>query len=84
RKKYDRSGSLFGQANPFGGGTAGGGGATAGDFGGFSDILSGIFNPTGGRGARTRPAAERGRDLETTVSLSFDQAVEGAQVPVSV
>ena len=32
---------------------------------------------------RTKPAAERGRDLETTVSLSFEQAVEGAQVPVS-
>ena len=55
------------------------------DFGSFSDILSNIFNTTAGRGgARTRPAAERGRDLETTVSLSFDQAVEGAQVPVSV
>jgi molecular chaperone DnaJ len=84
RKKYDRGGSLFGGANPFGGGAAGGGGAGAGDFGGFSDILSGIFNTTGGRGARTRPAAERGRDLETTVSLSFDQAVQGAQVPVAV
>src|SRR3954468_19798639 len=83
RKKYDRGGSIFGGANPFGG--PGGGGATAADFGGFSDILSGIFNTTGGRGgARTRPAAERGRDLETTVSLSFDQAVSGAQVPVSV
>ena len=59
--------------------------ATAADFGSFSDILSGIFNTSGGRGgARTRPAAERGRDLETTVSLSFEQAVEGAQVPVSV
>src|SRR4051794_15711030 len=83
RKRYDRGGSLFGGTNPFGGGP--GGGATAADFGGFSDILSGIFNTTGGRGgARTRPAAERGRDLETTVSLSFDQAVSGAQVPVSV
>src|SRR5829696_7169861 len=82
RKKYDRGGSVFGGANPFGGG---GGGATTADFGGFSDILSNIFNTTGGRGgARTRPAAERGRDLETTVSLSFDQAVRGAQVPVSV
>ena len=80
RKKYDRGG-LFAGANPFGGGATGG--ATAADFGGFSDILSGIFNAGGGR-ARTRPAAERGRDLETTVSLSFDQAVEGAQVPVSV
>src|SRR5512132_3868364 len=46
RKKYDRGGSIFGGANPFGGG-GGGGGATATDFGGFSDILSGIFNTTG-------------------------------------
>src|ERR671916_689890 len=82
RKKYDRGGSVFGGANPFGG--AGGGGATPADFGGFSDILSGIFNTTAGRGGRTRPEPERGRDLETTVSLSFDQAVQGAQVPVSV
>ena len=64
---------------------AAGGAAGAADFGSFSDILSNIFNTTAGRGgARTRPAAERGRDLETTVSLSFDQAVEGALVPVSV
>ena len=80
RKKYDR-GSILG--GPFGGGA--GTGAGSADFGSFSDILSNIFNTTAGRGgARTRPAAERGRDLETTVSLSFDQAVEGAQVPVSV
>jgi molecular chaperone DnaJ len=84
RKKYDRGQSVFSGGNPFGAGGAGGaGGAT--DFGSFSDILSNIFNTTAGRGgARTRPAAERGRDLETTVSLSFEQAVDGAQVPVSV
>jgi molecular chaperone DnaJ len=88
RKRYDRGGSVF--AGGWGGGgqsggTAGEGGA-AGDYGSFSDILSGIFNTTAGRGGgvRTKPAAERGRDLETTVSLSFDQALEGAQVPVSV
>jgi molecular chaperone DnaJ len=80
RKQYDRGG-LFQTANPFGGAS---GGATATDFGSFSDILSGIFNSGGGRGSRTRPAAERGNDLETTISLSFEQAVEGAQVPVSV
>ena len=79
RKAYDRGGSFFGAANPFGGGA---GGAGAPDFGAFSDILSGIF--TGGGGTRTRPQAERGRDLETTVSLSFDQAISGAQVPVQV
>jgi molecular chaperone DnaJ len=85
RKAYDRGGSLFGGG--FGGaGGPGGGGATAGDFGSFSDILSNIFSTTAGRGgsARTKPVAERGRDLETTVSLSFEQAVEGAQVPVTV
>jgi molecular chaperone DnaJ len=83
RKRYDRGGGVFAGGGPFGGGAAGG--ATAGDFGSFSDILSGIFNTTGGaRGTRTKPAAERGRDLETTVGLSFEQAVDGAQVPVSV
>src|ERR687893_340956 len=83
RKQYDRGGLFGGAAGPFGAGGAAGG-AAGGDFGSFSDILSGIFNAGGGRGTRTRPAAERGRDLETTVSLSFEQAVEGAQVPVSV
>jgi molecular chaperone DnaJ len=81
RKRYDRGGGVFAGGNPFGGA---GGGATATDFGSFSDILSGIFNTGGGRGTRTKPATERGRDLETTVSLSFAQAIEGAQVPVSV
>ena len=75
RKKYDRGQSVFG--TPFGGGAPGGT-----DAGIFSDFVN-IF--TSGRGgARTRPAAEPGRDLETSVSLSFHQALEGAQVPVSV
>jgi molecular chaperone DnaJ len=82
RKKYDRGGSVFAGGGPFGG--AGGGGATAADFGSFSDILSGIFNTGGGRATRTKPATERGKDLETAVTLSFEQAIEGAQVPVTV
>ena len=53
RKKYDRGGSIFGGAGPFGGGA--GGGATAADFGSFSDILGGIFNTGSRGGARTRP-----------------------------
>jgi molecular chaperone DnaJ len=83
RKSYDRGGGVFGGANPFGGGAGG----AAGDFGSFSDILSNIFGggaAGGARTTRTKPAAERGRDLETTVSLSFEQAIDGAQVPVSV
>jgi molecular chaperone DnaJ len=64
-------------------------------FGGsFSDILSNLFGGGGGGGAggpgrggaRTsgRPRAQRGRDLETEVSLSFEEAVDGAQVSLAV
>jgi len=89
RKKYDRGGSVFAGGSPFGGaGGAGGAGGPGGDPGGFGDILSDLFgSATGGRfggGARSKPAAEKGRDLETEVSVSFAQAVAGAQVPVAV
>ena len=90
RKAYDRGGaSAF---NPFGGGGAprpGGGGGPAGTFtdaGGFSDILSNLFGGGGaaGGGRAQRPRAERGRDLEAQVTVSFKQAVEGAQVSLTV
>ena len=90
RKAYDRGAFGFPGGNPFGGGAAGGPGGGA-DAGSFSDILSDLFgNAAGGvrnragGGARTKPAVEKGRDLETEVTLSFEQAIEGAQVPVSV
>src|SRR5215210_8490602 len=41
RKRYDRGGGVFGGG--FGGGAGPAGGAATGDFGSFSDILSGIF-----------------------------------------
>ena len=80
RREYDSSGGIFG------GGFAGGGGFDPGAFrGGVGDIIYDLFNrggPAGG-GAQ-RSAGERGRDLETDVHVSFEQAMEGAQVPVSV
>jgi molecular chaperone DnaJ len=82
RKKYDRGGGVF-TGSGWGGSGSGGGATTATDFGSFSDILSGIFNTGGGR-TRTKPVTERGKDLETEVTLSFEQALSGAQVPVSV
>lgn len=84
REQYDAGGMFAG----FGGGPGGPGGqpfggAGAGGFGGgdFGDILSGIFGRGGG--GRGRPQ-QRGGDLETELSLSFDQAVNGAQVSVAV
>jgi molecular chaperone DnaJ len=81
RKAYDRG------TGPFGGFS--GGGFDPGAFAsGFGDILSNLFGGAaagraGSSGARAR-AAGRGRDLETEVSLSFDQAVGGAQVALTV
>jgi molecular chaperone DnaJ len=83
RREYDAR-LRFGGRAPNGGG-AGFGGADAGGFGDFADIFSSIFK--GGRGgARTasEPAARRGADVEVEVNLSFEQAMRGAQVPVSV
>jgi molecular chaperone DnaJ len=87
RKQYDSG------TGPFAGGAAGGPGF--GGFGNFDfdassmgDILSNLFSGGGGAGgpggrrARSRP--QRGGDLETEVRISFDQAISGAQVPLSV
>jgi molecular chaperone DnaJ len=79
RKQYDRGGVFA-----FGG--AGGPGGPGGfDVPGFGDILSNLFGGGAGAGRGPRaPRAERGRDLEVDVSISFEQAVDGAQVPLSV
>ena len=76
RKQYD-SGGMFG-------GGAGGfnfdpSAFRNSGFGSFGDVLSDLF----GRGAGG-PQRQRGRDLEAEVRLSFEQAIEGTQVSVSV
>jgi molecular chaperone DnaJ len=89
RKQYD-SGS-----GPFAAGAGPGGGF--GGFGNFDfdassmgDILSNLFGGAAGgggggaRGGRQRARPERGADLEAQVSITFDQAVRGAQVPLQV
>src|ERR1700761_771263 len=86
RKAYDRG------TGPFGNVAGGAGGFDPSSFGGsFGDILSNIFGGGGGANAGAggagrggvrggRPGqAPRGRDLETEVQLTFDQAVKGAQ-----
>jgi molecular chaperone DnaJ len=81
RKEYDRA-----LANPFSQAGRGGTGQPGFDASGFGDIISDLFGQARGRpgGAPPRPRVERGRDLEAEISISFEQAVHGAEVPISV
>jgi molecular chaperone DnaJ len=79
RAAFDRGDGVFGGArgpNPFAGGF---------DGAGFSDILSNLFGGAAGAGGRrSRGGPERGRDLEAEIQIGFDQAVHGAQVPLTI
>jgi len=80
RKQYDR-GALFG----LGGNGAPGGGPGGFDVSGFGDIFSNIFGGGSGSGRTSSgPRPERGRDLEAEVGIGFEQAIEGAQIPLTV
>lgn len=94
RKEYDEARTLFGTG--VGGQRPGGGGfpfdfgdlfgGTAGQQAGggagerLGDLFGGLFNRGGTRptGATTRP--RRGQDIESEVTLSFTEAVEGSTV----
>ena len=90
RKAYDQG------TGPFAAG--GGAGFDPNAFGSFSDILSNLFGRgegparpggpgpggRGGAGTGGRPRPQRGRDLETEVSLSFQEAVDGTQASLAI
>jgi molecular chaperone DnaJ len=90
RKEYDEARSLFGGGFRPPGGFGGGANAPfdlsdllgrAGGGGGFGDVFGGIFN----RGPGTQPGGRRprrGADVESTVTLSFDEALEGLTLPL--
>lgn len=92
RKEYDEARSLFagGGYSPGGFGASGGGpqynvnmeDLFGEDSGGFGDFLGGIFNRrANGGGARSRQP-RRGADLESSLTLSFDDALDGVTVPL--
>ena len=89
RKAYDQAREMG--AAGFGGGFPNGG--SGGGFGGYpggvrfdatdvnlEDLLGGMF----GGGSRRRARPSRGADLETEVTLSFDDAMAGVTVPVTL
>ena len=87
RKQYDAGGAFAGFGGFGGGGRGPFAGAPGGGAGGFASDLGDIFSSVFGRSGQPGAAADqpsRGRDLETEVQLTFEQAVEGAQVSVTV
>ncbi len=90
RKRYDQFGHAgVGNdpgANPFGGfgGAPNGNGQNVNfDFGdlGLGDIFNSFF---GGQGGRQQTRQARGRDVETRVDITFEQAVFGTEVELSL
>ena len=74
RSNYDQFGSE--EANPFGQGGAGFGG-----FGGFEDIFSSFF---GGGRSQANTGPKRGRNLKTSITLTFEEAAFGVKKPLKI
>ncbi|MCW2751901.1 MAG: dnaJ [Aeromicrobium sp.] len=84
RKEYDEQRSMFGQFR--GGGQSGGGfrqpGGAQPDFD-MSDLFGGLFGGgRGGRGRQRQSSGRKGDDLETEATITFEQAVDGATLPL--
>lgn len=88
RRRYDQFGhagvgsSASSDGNPFGG--FGGGGAQGVNFD-FGDLgLGDIFESFFGRGGHTQQRSNRGRDVETSLDVSFEDAVFGTEVSINL
>jgi len=89
RQRYDQFGhagvgGAAGGGNPFGGGGNPFGGQNVNfDFGdlGLGDIFENFFGGGAGRG---RQQQRRGRDVEARIDVTFEQAVFGTEVPLSM
>lgn len=84
RKEYDEQRSMFGQYGGFrpgGGGFGQPAGAGGVDLG---DLFGGIFGggSSRGRGRSRQATPRRGDDLETEATITFDQSVHGATLPL--
>jgi len=84
RKQYDTFGDANGRRgfDPRDFNFGGGGNFTINDLGDLGDLFGGLFGGAGrGRGGAR---AVRGADLETEVTVSFDDAMAGTTVPVRI
>ena len=83
RSNYDNFGDPNGNPNPFGGAGGFSGGSFSG-FGGFEDILSGMFGGGFGRSRQSGPVPQDGADIQVRMNLSFVEAAFGCTKSVSL
>ncbi|MDB5168904.1 MAG: Chaperone protein DnaJ [Candidatus Saccharibacteria bacterium] len=86
KQRYDQFGHAGVGGNggsPFGGGFGGQGQNVNFDFGdlGLGDIFSSFF---GGGAAGGRPREARGRDVETSATISFEDAIFGTEIDLQL
>ena len=92
RSQYDQYGQYFGGqvppgAGPGGAGWPGGGGGYRVenvDLGDLGDLFGSVFTGSGFGSRSAGPRPQRGRDVEVTLDLSFDQALKGSSAKVEL
>jgi molecular chaperone DnaJ len=77
RKQYDSPTGFAGSAN-------GGFGFEGADFGDLGDLLGGLFGRGAAAGYGRSGRGQRGNDVETQVTLSFEDALQGVQMKIPV
>jgi molecular chaperone DnaJ len=81
RKQYDQLGTrMFEGAGPDGPG----GFQWAGNVGDLGDLFGGLFGRTAGGGPRTRQRGQPGFDVGVTVTLSFEDSLNGLTTKIPV
>lgn len=88
KARYDQFGHAgvdpnFGAGNGFGGGFGGDGFGFDGDID-LGDIFSSFFGGGFGGGGRNPNAPQRGRDIQSSVSLTFEEAAKGCKKTIEV
>jgi len=87
RGEYDQArqmmGSGFGRRGGFPGGPGGGPRIRVEDLGDLGDLFGGLFGG-GGQPAGQRRSPRRGRDVESELTIGFEEAVRGVTVPLQL
>lgn len=78
RQQYDQ----FGHDGPMGGTGFDGFNFNGGGFGGFEDIFSSFFG--GGSRSQTRNGPARGRNIKTSITLTFEEAAFGVEKEITL